>query len=699
MRQPINNINEKIDSTMILQNKLDEITHCQIVLDTILKKESLDIGISHNYNIFKQSLQVVQNRNLLQLIKDSAKALKINNSAQALLLLNLLSTYDPLNSLFSTCSDCLAVESLLINDYSIIKDFLSQTVQDKNWLTAKGNNDLRAVLGIQQFTAGNYNTAMTMLMSIHWEQLNINIARFVLQKFSILYWGGGAIIVERFICAFGQLSYNPILSNIDDTVTYGIFCAYTGQSSKAKKLLLPLLQMSISSPERFFQIVDGLWQADCDEDLKSFLCKSEVLASLEKILDRTQMLKLYAFLFNIGLIEASDNGFKLLAANPMQISLEELPSLVYGLTHTGNHAQADHLINTALTVRKEDQKSMKPGDAILLAESLILTGRVDKGRQILNTISTDRKPGDPLSPKLFMLHESVSQLDKIALLFPSIIDISQETEPKNLAYMFWFYFYSKKLEKGFNLVMEKFYNLKQCHAFPAHVAFLFWLGEFSDPLIYLEDKVFKGNGPISRQYIIWGNYLQLAEKSFSTVLDGYQKLLKLIDKNIMDTHNRINMFPTHFEYILLLRFLGYKEQAFQEAQNYSRRYPVFNNPCHVLLSILVREMKNSDPDVDEAHECERVADVLLNPRFLCQGWLYLHAAVIQAKLGRYKEATRILHDKLANTMFLHPEKRKLLLTASGNDIISLRNQIQSMFFPHFQDTYWNHLIDAVIFYK
>ncbi|MBF0233637.1 MAG: hypothetical protein HQK65_11440 [Desulfamplus sp.] len=697
MREDQNHIDAALTSTVVVKTKLDEITHCQLVMDNILKKKNKNTCCFNNYNIFKQSFQIIQNQNLLQLIKESANALKLNNTTHALFLLNLLATYDPLNILFNSFSDYNLVESQSTNDSDTIKYFIHKKIQDKQWLTSTGNDDFRTVLGIQQFIEGDYDTAITIFMSISWELASVHTLRFFLGKSSILYWGGGAFIVESFIRTLEKLSSNPFASDIENTIQYGIFSAYTKQYDNAKQLLLPLLPSATSNPERLFQIIDALWQADCGEELKSFFCKPGILTALEKILDSAQLIKLYAFLFNIGVIAAPTKGFRIMAENPTNFSAASyLPSLVYGLTNTRALNQADQLINRSLILIKGQKKIINSCDTMLFAESLILTGKIDQGRYLLNTIKTKRKFGDSLSPKLFLMHEVVSQFDKIKSLLPSIIDFSQDIKPQHLGYIFLTHFYEKKYELGLKLMIE---SNKPGGVIPAHIGFLFWLGKFEEARSQLETNAFKGNGPIGQNYLIWSTYLHLANNKFEIAIKDYKNFLKLLDKNVVNIDNIINNLVFHFEYILLLRFGGYQEQAFNVAQYYSKRYQVFNNPCHALLLILCRETKNSEPSVEEAQECERIADVLLNPRLFCQGWLYLHAAVLQSKLGNYNEAKRILRDKLSNTMFLDPEKRKLLINASGKDIATLRNQIQSMFFPYFHDTYWNCLIDSVIFDK
>ncbi|MBF0234251.1 MAG: hypothetical protein HQK65_14620 [Desulfamplus sp.] len=616
------------------------------------------------------------------------------NPRQVIYLLNRIASYEPAGNIIQSLLPDERRATPSNNDNDRIRLFLSNLLQDMKWLSSTGEDDLRAILGIHCLTK-NYEHSITLLLGVDWGC--IRMPELYFDKMATVYFNGGARIVEHFICAIGNQMFDAFRHDIHKSLTLGTLSVYVGDNTLTRKSLLPLLQKTLKNTEHFFQVVWCLLQADLHKELGSFFSTPDVLDTLGKNLDREQLLQLYSHLYNSNLVEEACKIFQVITSDLKSIQISELPIFIFGLIFSDRYTEGEQLINQLLPEKNDLQPEDNTAESMFLVEALIISGRLDEASEILNKISADRKPGDLHSPKLFLLHLRLSQLDKMSSLLPSIVNNDQDITPSNIVYFYLVHFFNNTLEHCASVVSGRYEQYLQSLGY-TNVFFmiLFALGEFSQIKAKINKNLFYTNGPLSITYFQWSAYLHLAENSFDLAVQNFQHLMKICNRQVLNFHNYGAFSEWIFEYILLLRFLGQKEEAFLVAKNWIDRNRLFNNPCRPLALILYRELELRALDIYEAKECELIADIICNPTAMCQGLLYLHAAVVHTRLGSHTEATRILRTKLAHTIFLAPEPRKLLLTASSKDLPSLRDPIQKMFFPHFQDTYWNRLIDGVL---
>nr|WP_321397816.1 hypothetical protein [uncultured Desulfobacter sp.] len=672
-----------------IETTLEEIDLCCRMITTLPLK-------NHDKNTFwpplgalKNSFQAAQHSNLLSLVKACIKSLDAGNHKQAISQLNIIASYQPGGHLMQSLLP--GDRGIKASDHDRIRLFISDMLQDLKWLAETGEDDLRATLGMH-FLTKDYDLSIKLLLGLDWGC--IRMPELYLDKLVPLYFNGSAMIVERFIYAVGDQIFDVFGHDINKSLSLGTLSVYVGHNTLAGKSLLPLLKQTINNTEQFLHVVWCLLQADFCEELGAFFSDSDVLDTLMEHLDCEQLLLLYAHLYNSNLLEEAYKIFQVITSDIESLKISELPIFIFGLMFSNRYTEVDQLIRQGISQKQQLQPEKNTVEKMSLAEAFIMTGKFDEAKNILNQISTDRKYGDRHSPKLFLLHLRLSQVDQMSSLLPSIINNEKDITPSNIDYFYLVHLFNNTLEYCLSVIKDNYKLYKQSLGY-TNVFFmtLFALGKFSQIRVNIKSNLFYTKGLVSITYFRWAAYLHLAENSFDLAVQSFQHFMKICNKEVLNFNNCGAFSESIFEYILLLRFLGQKEEAFKVARHWVDRNRFFSNQCRPLSFILSRELEHRALNIDEAKECELMADVIWNPVSICQGWLYLHAAIVHSRLGSHSEATRILRTKLANTIFLAPDHRKMLLTASGKDIISLRDPLQKMFFPHYKNTYWNQLID------
>ncbi len=577
-----------------------------------------------------------------------------------------------------------------------VREHLRALPEISQGLEAGGGDNLRAVLGVDLFKAGRRDPALRLLGLVRWEC--IGEPETFANALSLLYWSGAAAVVERIVAAPGVPLGGEHVRTSWPATEMGVFGALTGHPETAATWLLPQLEGGVTSPSQLFQIFDGLLHAGLDRELGAHFRKPGTVEALWRRLDFEQRERLGAVVYNAGLIEESGRRFESLAREGGPLPPQALPRLVHGLMRTGRTEQAERLIDAARAggVSGADTSPDSPA-ALPLAESLLLAGKIEEARTLLDRIPLPRRPGAPLAPGLFLLHERLSQIEAMRALQPALGGGTGRLEHDDLPFFCRMAFYERTLERSYRRFMAELgRDTRHRPVLLAQAQFLFETGRFSELQEVLDDPLLAGNGPIAILRLHLTACLHLGRNALEPARRAYASLASLLGRIRLDIFSRQPPTPVLFEYALLLHSLGETRQALEFAGACVRTYGALGNPCFALEGLFSRESAGLACEADLARRCEDVADALCQPRFFCQGWLYLRAAVILHRLGLHGEATRIVRGKLSRTLFLAPLPRQRLREATSETLPQLADSIQAMFFPNFRGTYWNARIGALL---
>ena len=624
------------------------------------------------------------------LLDEAAAAMAAGQPDLATARLDILAGLDPDHAVFGLAGDGCAVD--LPPHLAACREGLVRLSRDAAWIRTPGADDLRALVGLNLFLGGAQPDGLALLEGVRWERIRLPL--YFLQKITLLYWSGAAEVVAAYIEALAPLFLDPDRFDWGSRILGGVFGGYSGRGDLAGAILEPLLPAVARRPELLFQVMDGLLFAGRGAVVAAFFRDPPRLAELAGRLDREQRLRLYSLLFAAGCRQEAGEGFADLAASHDAAQPVELPRTVYGLVMAGREAEADRLVRAVLEGR---DAAGRPADILPVAEALVQVGRTDQAGALLAGLSGEALANPCQAATLFNLHERLSRVEGLDRAWPVVRRLAAEGATANLDQVFWRHLYAGKLEQGLALVTEPGFGRRFGSGFPLRAAFLFWLGRFDEAAACLQERGYAGKGPAATHRHQLEALVHLARGEVDAAVSASREALAMLDVQGPNLDTRWLPLPPVFEYLLLLRRLGRLDEAADTAAHYVRRYEVAGNPCRPLLLLLRRESGRPVCTAEaQAEQCERAADRLGNPRSYCQGWLYLQAAVTRAGLGQFAAADRILQDKLASVLFLDPATRPALRSADSTRLADWRAPLQRMFFPHFTDTYWNSLLDAVL---
>jgi hypothetical protein len=647
----------------------------------------LDLLLAAKESLYRRALD--------GLLPTAAAALERGEQDQALLLLDTLARQAPDHFALRVHQKPDSKQRPPQNGTRKITRFLEQLISEESRLAKDDATDLRAALGLRCFHAGRLELAAILLDSVEWER--IKKPTHFLDAFSLLYWGGLAVVANKMASGISRNTHWSITQDTSSWLSLGVACAHSGLNAKAEELLAPLLPQSINNPAKLFQIVDGLRMAGCTEPLRSFFSSPGVLAQLKKELDDPQLLRLSGYLLHLGLAKEASEGYTVLASKWNELPLQDVPAVAFGFIHTRNKAKTNLLISNHKKLLTKTSCEAQDLRRIALAETFLMSGRCNAARSVLNSISASRELGDLHSPRLFYLHERVSQPWKMRELMPSLIGTAKHVPPHLVHHVFALSFYEGKLEEGLAASSQ---NQEESGSSLQYIRsiinFHLALGQFSQAERLLDNPLFKGKGTIALPGLHIRLNLALAEGEYAHAVELFEDFLKQTHRTQLNISLQ-QMRPIRiFEFALLLRFIGATERALSLARDCVREHIAPNNPCRVLVASLSRELGRLQLDIKEAKLAERVADTLCMPAAPCQALLYLHAAMVHSRLNNVDEAQRILNSKMPQAIFLAPQVRTSLLGTPWRDIPELRDLMQSMFFPYFKDTYWNKMLDGFL---
>jgi len=570
---------------------------------------------------------------------------------------------------------------------------LESLLRNPGWADSPSCNELRAVLGLGCFTAGRLDPAVALLSRVRWQ--DVKKPSHFLSFYFLLYWGSLADIADAMAEGLFHNQHWHTVPRGSLPLELGNACAHSGMPQEARKILAPLLRKLVRQPGVLFSALHALFLAGATADAAKFLQTRKTLASIRQKLDLPQTVRLGQYLDLADMPAEAADCFATVAARSDELTPPEIPDVVYGLVNTHNLSEAcrflDEIMGRAGGQALKDNQNL----ACNLAEALLATGRVHEARTLLEAIPTERPAGDPLSPRLYFLHERLGDPEKMRALLPSIPETAEPISLGALHYLLPLLHFEGRLEQGLERGVALFgARTNDCLYTKRIIHYHFLLGDFAAVKRLTMDRTFTGRGQVGFQRLYWQRIVLLAEKRYAEAVQAFELYLEHLETTAVEFYKVHYWWAVQiFEFALLLRFLERGQEALALAQRCVARLGVAHNPCAPLAALLARECAGSVPTQDEAAQFEHVADMLCWPRDSCQLFLYLQAAALRERLGQPDEARRVLRHKAAQALYVAPALRQRLAEHCGQPLAAQRQTLQACVFPLFRQTYWNDLLD------
>lgn len=555
-----------------------------------------------------------------------------------------------------------------------------------------GANNLLAVAAFELIRLKRNGQARSVLSRIGWRA--VGRPRYFLGRYAELYWNDHGDALKRMIEGLGERLEALMCGDLQLQIAYGHACKFAGDTVKAATLLLPVLHQILTFPDLFLSTLEVLILAGCQAELRVVLNSKKLRSAVEAVYDAGHMAKLAGLLFNAGFRTQSRRLFRTLAGHALSADAQELPRLVFALANLGDGRYARRLLKAFEASLAQELTDF----AVLssLSEAWFHAGCAAKARRRARTMAKSSAIPATGFPAAFMLLERAGLLSELRGLMRQRFGETFEATPEVVPYLYSCSLYGQTLGASLAKMLRNQEKYRQDFLYgfflmKSH----FFLGDFSSAAQSLE---FLRRSPGLSEYL--SHYeaaqLDLAGNAYASAGEHLKHCTRMLKADALNLEARADRWLPYFDLALLERIRGNGGQALKVAEECLCTWATGTNPLHGVKLLLLWELQGRRPTVADARRISALAVNVAFSRHFAEPWLYLVSALIWADLGQGQRAVASFRQMLSRCLYLNDPKRLLpfaYMIAQPECRGELLPMLQSAFFPHFRNTYFNQLLE------